>query len=74
MESAAVSSTTLASVAYDRARELLELEFCSHAVYRYFGVPAEVHRGLLGSSSKGAYFNEVIRNRYQFVRAVERRD
>ena len=72
MESAAVSSTTLASVAYDEAREL-ELEFCSRAVYQYFGVPAEVHTGLLDSSSKGAYFNEVIRDRYPFVRVAERR-
>ena len=72
MESTAVSSTTLASVAYDGARKLLELEFCSRAVYQYFGVPAAVHTGLLRSSSKGAYFNEVIRDRYQFARVTGR--
>ena len=74
MESAAVWSTTLASVAYDGATELLELEFCSRAIYQYFGVSAEVYAGLLSSSSKGTYFNEIIRNRYQFARVAERRD
>ena len=73
MESTAVSSTTLASVAYDEASGLLELEFCSQAVYQYFGVPAEVHAGLLRSSSKGAYFNKEIRDRYEFARLAERR-
>ena len=73
MENTDVSSTTLASVTYDGARQLLELEFHSRAVYQYFGVPAEVHTGLLDSSSKGAYFNEVIRDRYPFVRVAERR-
>ncbi len=28
-----VESTTLVTVAYDEARELLQLEFCSRAVY-----------------------------------------
>ena len=74
MECTPISSTTLVSVEYDGARELLELEFCSRAIYQYFGVPAEVHSGLLSSSSKGAYFNEIIRNRYQFARVAERRD
>ena len=43
MHVATVESTTLATVAFDEARELLRLEFCSRAVYLYFGVPAAVH-------------------------------
>ena len=35
MHVATVESTTLATVAYDEARELLQLEFCSQAVYVY---------------------------------------
>src|ERR1017187_8677708 len=35
-----VESTSLATVAYDDARKLLQLEFCSRAIYQYFGVPA----------------------------------
>jgi hypothetical protein len=44
-------STALATVAYDDARELLQLEFCSWVVYLYCGVPAAVHPALVVSSS-----------------------
>ncbi|MCL5744217.1 MAG: KTSC domain-containing protein [Acidobacteria bacterium] len=63
---AAVESTTLATVAYDQARELLQLEFCSRAIYQYFGVPAAVHAALLSARSKGSYFNQTIRGRFSY--------
>ena len=62
----AVESTTLATIAYDEARELLQLEFCSGAVYLYFDVPPAVYQALLGGSSKGRYFNQTIRGRYRY--------
>lgn len=61
-----VESSTLATVAYDETRELLQLEFCSRAVYHYFGVPAAVHQALLDAPSKGSYFNQVIRGQFPF--------
>jgi len=61
-----VESSTLATVAYDEDRELLQLGFCSRAVYQYFGVPAAVHQALLGAPSKGRYFNHAIRGRFPF--------
>ncbi len=36
MRISAVDSATLLMVFYDDARELLQLEFCSRAVYQYF--------------------------------------
>ena len=45
MLATAVDSTTLAAIAYDGAAQLLWLEFRSRAVYRYSGVPPEVHLG-----------------------------
>ena len=66
MRVATVESTTLAAVAYDEARELLQLEFCSRAVYLYFGVPPTVHQALLGAPSKGRYFNQTIRGRFPY--------
>jgi hypothetical protein len=63
---AAVESTTLATVAYDETRELLQLGFCSGAVYQYFGVPAVVHQALLDAPSKGRYFNHAIRGRFPY--------
>ena len=63
---AAVESTVLTTVAYDEARRLLQLEFCSRAIYQYFGVPAAVHEALLGAPSKGSYFNQTVRRRFPY--------
>jgi hypothetical protein len=66
MRVATVESTTLATVGYDENVKLLQLEFCSRAVYLYFGVPAAVYEALLGAPSKGRYFNGTIRGRYPY--------
>jgi hypothetical protein len=68
MNVTAVASTTLATVAYDDEGGILQLKFRSGAVYRYFGVPPEVHASLVRASSKGRYFNEEIRERFQHIR------
>lgn len=62
----AIESTTLASIAYDETRKLLQLEFCSQAVYVYFDVPAAVHQALLSAPSKGRCFNQTIRGRFPY--------
>jgi hypothetical protein len=62
----AVESTTFATVGYDHAQELLQLEFCSRAVYHYFGVPCAVHAALLCAPSKGSYFNRTIRGHFPY--------
>ena len=62
-----VESTTLRVVAYDDGRGILQLEFCTRAVYRYYGVPAAVYEALLGAPSKGSYFNRVIRGRFSYA-------
>ena len=66
MNITAVESSTLATVVYDDARELLQLEFHSRAIYQYFCVPAAVHQGLLDAPSKGSYFNRFIRGRFPY--------
>ena len=66
MRIATVESATLATVGYDEAQELLQLEFGSGVVHLYFGVPAAVYEALLGAPSKGRYFNGTIRGRYPY--------
>ena len=61
-----VESTTLLTVSYDDDRTLLQLEFCSGAVYQYFGVPAAVHQSLMDAPSKGRYFNQAIRGCFPY--------
>lgn len=59
-----VASSVLRSVGYDAATAELELEFASGDVYRYYAVPARVHRELLAAESPGAYFNRHVSDRY----------
>ena len=68
MNVTAVESTTLSTIAYDDARNLLQLVFCSGAIYQYFNIPAAVHAELLCASSKGTYFNRIIRGCLAYAR------
>ena len=64
MHITAVQSTTLAAIGYDSDRGILQLEFRSRALYRYFGVPGPVYAALWAAPSKGRYFNLAIRGRF----------
>ena len=66
----AVESSTIASVGYDLTQGLLQLEFCSRAVYHYYGVPARVYEALLEAPSKGSYFNRAIRGSFPYRRLI----
>ena len=61
-----VESTTITTVGYDANSELLRIEFRDRTIYQYFGVPASVHNALMCASSKGKYFNGIIRGRFAF--------
>ena len=69
MNVTAVESSTLATIAYDGNRELLQLEFNSRAVYQYVGVPAVIYEELLRTPSKGSYFNQAIRWKFAYRRS-----
>lgn len=64
-----VDSRSIASVGYDRATATLEVEFRSGRVYRYFAVPANVHRRLVEADSIGATFNREVRDAYPVTEA-----
>lgn len=61
MDRTPVSSTELASIGYQEATSVLEVEFRKGGVYQYFGVPAQIYDQLMAAPSKGSYFNRVIR-------------
>lgn len=68
-----VESSCIASVGYAETTMTLEVEFQSRAVYRYVGVPREIHAGIIAAISKGAYLNRYIKGRYPEVK-VDQRD
>jgi hypothetical protein len=64
-----LQSSFLAAVGYDSQRRVLFLRFVSDSsLYAYDGVGINVYSGLVTSASKGAFFNESIRNRYTCTR------
>ncbi len=54
----------IASAGYDHGQRVLEVQFTSGTVYRYFLVPARVWRELRAAESAGGYFGAAIRGRY----------
>lgn len=68
MRRSAVDSTSIASLGYDPARRLLEVEFHSGAVYLYRDVPPRVCAEVMCAESLGRAFNELVRDRYAFLR------
>lgn len=71
MERTRVSSSNLASVGYDEANEILEIEFNHGGIYQYFDVPSSVYEGLMNASSHGTYFDSNIKKagyRYKKIR------
>lgn len=61
-------STMLRAVRYDETSAELLVRFEGGAIYRYHGVPPEVAEELLDppSGSPGRYFNEHIRDGFDF--------
>ena len=68
MERQDVSSTSIRSVGYDREDEILEIEFDSGQVYDYYQVPGEVYQAFLDADSLGRYFQENIRDIYDYLK------
>jgi hypothetical protein len=56
-----LDSSSLASVGYDAARRVLEVEFLNGGVYEYRDVPEEKYNGLLEADSKGRYLNAEVK-------------
>ena len=56
-------STAVRSVGYQAGT--LEIEIVGGNVYRYFDVPRDVFLELMAATSKGAFYNERIRDSFR---------
>ena len=52
-----VSFSNIRSIGYDSDSQTLEVEFHHGRVYQYFGVPSEVHAGLMAADSHGKFLD-----------------
>ena len=66
IERVPVESSSLVSIGFAREAHVLEIEFRSGAIYRYLGVPQTVFEALKNAESKGRYFAQSIRGKYEF--------
>ena len=62
-----VESSMIRSVGYKADAEMLEVEFTSGSVYRYFEVPESEYEELMNAASKGRYLNQNIKDCYRYV-------
>ena len=58
-------STAIRTFEYDPKRHQLWVTFVSGKTYVYDRVPADVYEAFMAYSSKGAFFNRLIRDRYR---------
>lgn len=59
-----VASSNITSVGWEN--DVLEVEFKTGQVYKYFGVPTDVAESLKTADSVGQFFNSKIRGAYKF--------
>jgi hypothetical protein len=63
-----ISDWQINSVAYDRARRILELEMNTGERFQHFGVPRDIAVMLVKAKSPAAFLKEAIDARYPFKR------
>ncbi len=68
MDRAPVSSSNIASIGFDAATSVLEIEFLDGSVYQYYDVPEFIYDGLMAAASHGTYLSANIKGHYQFAR------
>ena len=66
-----VESRNIASIGYHTELRVLEIEFHNGALYRYFGVPLATFEALHKAASKGHYFSQSIRGRFEYHRLAD---
>ena len=60
-----VKSSNINAIGYDPTSSVLEIEFRTGGIYRYFGVPDTIYRALVTAPSIGAFFQKRIRDTYR---------
>lgn len=68
MERLTVSSSTIASVGYDEAIQVLEVEFIKTGIYQYMNVPQPTFEAPMGAPSLGVFLNANIKGQFPYER------
>ncbi len=63
-----VTSSTIDSIGYEPSSQMLFIRFKTGSIYGYEQVPVEDYDNLLNSASKGVFFSQNIRGRYNYIK------
>lgn len=63
-----VSSSNLASVAYDPHTLTLVVEFTNGSIYQYFDVPDSIFEGLMQAPSKGSFLATEVKPYFRYTK------
>ncbi len=64
----ALDSDAISRAEYEPSNRILFVRLISGEWYAYLDVPPLTYRRLLAAGSKGRFFQDVVRDRYSFVR------
>lgn len=67
-----VKSSMMTDIDYDDERHELDITFVGGKTYRYLKVPSEIYDGLFDTDSKGAFFNEHIKDKFEYREVISR--
>ncbi len=59
-----VSSSAISAIGYDSSTSTMRIVFIESGPYDYHSVPEHIFTAFLQSNSKGAYYNDHIRDHY----------
>ena len=65
MEMQSVASSAILAIGYDESTQQMKIRFKQDEAYDFCRVPKHVFQGLLESNSKGTYYNDYVRGKYQ---------
>lgn len=65
MEMIRVRSSAILAVGYDPGAQQMRIQFHEGHTYTFCRVPKSIFDGLLAAGSKGRYYDQNIRDRYQ---------
>jgi hypothetical protein len=68
MQMITVSSSNLKGVGYEPGDSSLVVHFMNGTLYKYLRVPQATFDALMRAPSKGRFFNDNIKDKFQFVR------
>jgi KTSC domain len=59
-----VNSSSIRAVGFDGYHLFVQFH-TSTTIYTHYGVPHQIHAGLMRAGSKGGYYNNFIRGKYK---------